>query len=285
MWGLAAAQIGFCHEVSTAPSREASGARARSWLHAPRTPLLALPLLVLAWLAGLRVFFGPSDVGSARLELGDALLRRQRALLQGASAERGHAIARMRRANEEWDFMGRTFAVLALANDAIAHRDRAPGNLAAIDAAIDETLALEEEHGPFFFLLPYAEARPFVQQPARSVFVDGEIAIMLAARQLVAREPRWEARPDRARPEGVPAAPRTRRARRSTTPRTAPPQQKSRTHGPRDPRRPTHARIEPARSGFQKSPRAKTLSRPAGPKPAREADAPSAVRNPSRASA
>lgn len=149
-------------------------------------------LALLGWLGSVRVLFVPSDVRAEREALGESLVARQRALLQAATPERERAIARMRRANEEWDFMGRTFAVLALANDAIARPHRAPGDLAAIDAALAETLALEAEHGQSFFLMDYAGDRPFVQQPARSVFVDGEIALMLAARQLVEPEARWE---------------------------------------------------------------------------------------------
>lgn len=37
----------------------------------------------------------------------------------------------------------------------------------------------------YHFLMPYARKRPFVVQPPRSLFLDGEIALMLASRQLV----------------------------------------------------------------------------------------------------
>jgi hypothetical protein len=42
----------------------------------------------------------------------------------------------------------------------------------------------------YFFMMDYARAGSFVGQPARSTFVDGEIALMLAARQMVRVEPR-----------------------------------------------------------------------------------------------
>ncbi|MBI2893872.1 MAG: hypothetical protein HYY06_09995, partial [Deltaproteobacteria bacterium] len=54
-----------------------------------------------------------------------------------------------------------------------------------IDRIIDETLRLEREQGQTYFLMPYANARPWVARPARSIFVDGEIAIMIGARRLV----------------------------------------------------------------------------------------------------
>jgi hypothetical protein len=40
--------------------------------------------------------------------------------------------------------------------------------------------------------MPYAKARPFVQQPARSQFLDGEIAMMLAARRLVEEKAEYQ---------------------------------------------------------------------------------------------
>lgn len=90
-----------------------------------------------------------------------------------------------RKSNPEWDFMSRTFLVLALANDALANPVVAESNLAIIDRIIGDTLAAEREHGQQHFLLPYAASRPFVDGSGRSVFVDGEIALMLAARVTV----------------------------------------------------------------------------------------------------
>jgi len=57
--------------------------------------------------------------------------------------------------------------------------------LKVMDQIIDETLRVEEQHGMYFFLQPYARSREFVMQPARSQFLDGEIAMMLAARCLL----------------------------------------------------------------------------------------------------
>jgi hypothetical protein len=60
-----------------------------------------------------------------------------------------------------------------------------PVCLQTMDRIIDETLQLERSKGMYFFLLPYAKARPFMVQPARSLFLDGEIAMMLASRRLL----------------------------------------------------------------------------------------------------
>jgi hypothetical protein len=43
----------------------------------------------------------------------------------------------------------------------------------------------------YFFLMPYGRSNPWVQQPPRSLFVDGEIALMLAMRCVVADKPQY----------------------------------------------------------------------------------------------
>ena len=97
----------------------------------------------------------------------------------------------MRASNAEWDFMGRTFFVLALANMALREPAHQARYLEVMDRIIDETLRLEREHGMFFFMLGYARSGAFVQRPARSVFVDGEIALMLGVRLLVRDKDRY----------------------------------------------------------------------------------------------
>ncbi|HNV69570.1 MAG TPA: hypothetical protein PKO06_07740, partial [Candidatus Ozemobacteraceae bacterium] len=106
---------------------------------------------------------------------------------------RKQEIGRMRGSNAEWDFMGRTFFVMALAN--LCYRDHASQTvyLEIIDRIIEETVRIEREKGMFFFLMDYGRSQPFLASPARSIFVDGEIALMMAARQAVA--PRDDFRP------------------------------------------------------------------------------------------
>jgi hypothetical protein len=91
----------------------------------------------------------------------------------------------MRVSNAEWDFMGRTFLVLALANMSYLEPEERGEYLRVMDRIIEETIRLESERGMLHFLMPYAAYGPFVGKPARSLFVDGEIAMMLAARQFV----------------------------------------------------------------------------------------------------
>jgi len=98
-------------------------------------------------------------------------------------------LSAMRQANAEWDFMGRSFLTWSLANMALRHPEQKAELLEVIDRIIDQTLDLERDHGMEFFLMPYARARPFIQKPARSQFIDGEIALMLALRCLVEQQP------------------------------------------------------------------------------------------------
>ena len=152
--------------------------RWRRW--APSTFASALALLV--WLPLAHLFFSRD----ARA-LGRALTAEQVAVVQSGRARALRA--QMQEVNPEWDFMGRTFAALAFANRALDHDSTA---LAALDTLIGETLAEEREHGARRFLLPYVDDSPFLDPSGRSLFVDGEIALMLAARQAVQRDPRYD---------------------------------------------------------------------------------------------
>jgi hypothetical protein len=100
-------------------------------------------------------------------------------------ALRDRELRKMRASNAEWDFMGRGFLVWSLANMGLRDPARKPACLETMDQVIDETLRLEKQEGMCFFLMPYARARPYVVQPAHSLFLDGEIALMLASRQLL----------------------------------------------------------------------------------------------------
>ena len=94
-------------------------------------------------------------------------------------------ISRMRGSNAEWDFMGRTFLVLALANLGLRDREGKADYLQIIDRIIDETIRLEKEKSFYFFLMGYSRTGNFIASPARSIFVDGEIALMIGARRIV----------------------------------------------------------------------------------------------------
>jgi hypothetical protein len=155
-------------------------------------PWLGRSLCVVAaaaiWLSSVHLLFRPGPVAHTRegalSPTGEALLTRQLRLWEDPG-ERARAIEQMRASNAEWDFMGRTFLVLALGNMAERRPEERERYVAVIDRIIDETVLLERERGMFHFLMPYASQRPFVVQPPRSAFVDGEIALMLATRELV----------------------------------------------------------------------------------------------------
>lgn len=145
--------------------------------------LFSLLLAAAVWLPTLHHFYEPS--AAEREAVAARLAARQ------ASAAAREAPA-MRAVNPEWDFMRRTYVVLALANRALTHPDERARSLAAIDALVDATLASADEHGDAHFMLPYAKRGPFQDPAARSLFIDGEIVAMIAARDLV--EPRAQTR-------------------------------------------------------------------------------------------
>ena len=95
------------------------------------------------------------------------------------------AFTDQRALNPEYDFMARTFLVLALADRALAEPTSAERHAATIDAILTDTLAQDAAHGPHHWLLPYADTRPW-RGDGRSLFVDGEVLVMLGARRLIA---------------------------------------------------------------------------------------------------
>lgn len=149
----------------------------------------ALALGAALWIPSMHLFFDGRASPEGRERTAAELFEAQLALLED-EAHRAAMRARMRGANAEWDFMGRTFLVLALANAALESPERAR-YLAHIDEVLEETLALEAERGQAHFLMGYVHGGRFVDPSARSVFVDGEIALMLAARQRVEASARW----------------------------------------------------------------------------------------------
>jgi hypothetical protein len=98
-------------------------------------------------------------------------------------------LGRMRGSNAEWDFMGRSFLVWSLANIGLREPAQKAACLDAMDRIIAETLRLEREKGMYHFLMSYAKPSAYRVQPARSLFVDGEIALMLASRRMLEEKP------------------------------------------------------------------------------------------------
>jgi hypothetical protein len=151
--------------------------------------LAALAVATVIWIPCVRFLYWPSvEAHFAPTGIpprADELAARHLRLWLDPQA-RAVEIRKMRRSNAEWDFMGRTFLVLSLANMSLRDTNRAAAYVPVMDAILEETLRLEQEHGMYVFLMDYARAGRFVGKPARSLFVDGEIALMLAARRLVA---------------------------------------------------------------------------------------------------
>jgi hypothetical protein len=163
-------------------------------------PVVALVVGALVWLPLLHVPFARKAAawrpraGSASARVVPPKVQELKAAQLAAlhdAARRGADLASMRATNAEWDFMGRTFLALALANLALREPDARAEHLRELDAIIDETLRLEARHGAEHFMMGYVRRGPFKVQPARSLFIDGEIALMLAARRLVEEKPEY----------------------------------------------------------------------------------------------
>ena len=162
-----------------------------------RAALALLSLLIAAaiWLPCVHLFF-KADLddwiaprGLSRMQT--ALLNRQAALWKGPPAAQP-GVQQMRAANPEWDFMGRTYLVLSLANIALRDPEGASEHLPLMDTIIADTLQAERSKGMTHFLMDYVRGGVFVVQPPRSLFVDGEIALMLAARRMVREKPEYK---------------------------------------------------------------------------------------------
>ena len=98
---------------------------------------------------------------------------------------REKCIQELHNQNPEWDFMFRTYSVLAFSNLALKDETKSEDYINAIDIIINDTLTLEKQSGFKYFLLQYGHNNNWEINPSRSLFVDGEIAIMLGCRCLV----------------------------------------------------------------------------------------------------
>lgn len=139
------------------------------------------------WVFG-RPTAGLFDAGGELPDWALALVERHLRMWEGGDSS---DISLMRSSNPEWDFMGRTFLVLALVNLALRRPDDAQRYTAVIERAIDDTLEAEAWEGMHFFLLSYSRVGRWHTEPDRSLFVDGEIALMMAAYELIAPNSRY----------------------------------------------------------------------------------------------
>jgi hypothetical protein len=159
------------------------------------TALIAFTVATAIWLSCVHFFFRKpvsdfytaSGISPKARELAARHLQlwTEPALLQAE-------LKKMRASNAEWDFMGRTFLVWSLANMGLREPGMKAEYLPVIDQIIAETLKIEKEAGQYAFLMPYARARPFLAQPTRSCFLDGEIALMMGARRMLEEDPSYK---------------------------------------------------------------------------------------------
>ena len=125
---------------------------------------IALAIAAGLWLPSMHLLFKPhmdeylSDTGIS--SKARALAARHLALWSDPEL-RAEEIAKMRRNNAEWDFMARTFFVLALGNMALRESGARGEYLEIMDAIIDETIRLEQENGANYFLIFFGSFRHF----------------------------------------------------------------------------------------------------------------------------
>jgi hypothetical protein len=157
--------------------------------------LAALVIAAVIWLPCLHLVFTRS-LSDFRQNQGLSPKARQLAArhlqLWTDPARREQELKKMRASNAEWDFMGRSYLVWSLANMALRDPASKPLYLRTMDQIIDETLRLEKQEGMYFFLMSYAKERHYLVQPAHSLFLDGEIALMLASRRVVEEKPEYK---------------------------------------------------------------------------------------------
>jgi hypothetical protein len=159
--------------------------------------LAALTIAAGIWLPCVHLFFArPASAFYVKKGLSPearALAARHMQLWTEPQLRR-QELDRMRVSNAEWDFMGRSYLVWALSNMGLREPSSKPACIQTMDRIIDETLQLEQQKGIYFFLMSYAKDRPYVVQPARSLFLDGEIALMLASRCILEAKPEYESK-------------------------------------------------------------------------------------------
>jgi hypothetical protein len=152
--------------------------------------LFAIVLAGVLWVPNVHRLYA-RDASAYRARAPDEIAPNARALAEDQIALwrspelRASRFAPMRAANPEWDLMARAFLVLALGDMALRSPIEAGRFLDVIDTVLHDTIDLERTEGQSELLLPYASAHPFVAEGGRSLFVDGEIALMLGVRQVV----------------------------------------------------------------------------------------------------
>jgi hypothetical protein len=164
------------------------------WVKKASLALAAFTLAAAIWLPCLHLFFR-KPLSDFYLEKGVSPKARQLAArhlqLWTEPSLRQVELQKMRASNAEWDFMGRTFLVWSLVNMGLREPGMKDEYLPVIDQIIQETVKIEKQDGIYAFLMPYARLHPYQVNPARSLFLDGEIALMMGARRMLQEEPAY----------------------------------------------------------------------------------------------
>jgi hypothetical protein len=164
------------------------------WVKKASLALAAFTLATAIWLPCLHLFFR-KPLSDFYQESGVSPKARQLAArhlqLWTDPSLRQIELQKMRASNAEWDFMGRTFLVWSLVNMGLREPAMKAEYLPVIDKIIQETVKIENQEGIYVFLMPYAKESPFKVSPARSLFLDGEIALMMGARRILQEEPSY----------------------------------------------------------------------------------------------
>ena len=156
--------------------------------------LLAFTLAMAIWLPCLHFFFHKplSDFYQAKgISPKAKQLAARHLQLWTDPSLRQVELNKMRHSNAEWDFMGRSFLVWSLANMALREPQLQEQYLPVMDQIIRQTMIIEQQDGIYAFLMPYAKSGPYVVQPAHSLFIDGELALMMDARRMLQEEPSY----------------------------------------------------------------------------------------------
>ncbi len=164
------------------------------WVKKASLALAAFTLATAIWLPCLHLFFR-KPLSDFYQESGVSPKARQLAArhlqLWTDPSLRQIELQKMRASNAEWDFMGRTFLVWSLVNMGLREPAMKAEYLPVIDRIIQETVKIEKQDGIYVFLMPYAKDSPYKVSPAHSLFLDGEIALMMGARRILQEEPSY----------------------------------------------------------------------------------------------
>ncbi|MCE5277805.1 MAG: hypothetical protein ABFD92_10700 [Planctomycetaceae bacterium] len=154
--------------------------------------IITLPLAALLWLPCMHLLLRPTagELDRPPGPMANGMLEYHLNLWTDP-ASREKEVAAIRRSNAEWDFMARSYFVWAMGNAALRDPALAPRVLPIMDLIIDQTVDLEKKEGIYVFLMPYARSSPWIMHPPRSLFLDGEIALMMGLRRMVQEKPQY----------------------------------------------------------------------------------------------